>query len=120
MSQAVERPAPAAPAPPPAPSFRRIAGGTLLGSLVPGTGYLHAGRRVLGWVVLGGAVVLVQGVAAAVLIAGPVRLAQSVALSPAKLAWTAGVLAVLAVLWGVLVLTTHQAVRGSAVLSRVQ
>jgi LCP family protein required for cell wall assembly len=37
-----------------------------------------------------------------------------VAVSPVKLAWTAGAAGTLAVLWGVLVLTTHAAVRRSA------
>jgi LCP family protein required for cell wall assembly len=120
MSQAVDQPAPPVPAPAPSPSFRRIAGWTVLGSLVPGLGYLRSGRRTLGRAVLGGTVLAVVALAAAVLVAGPVRLAQSVAFSPAKLAWAAAVLALLAVLWGALVLTTHQAVRGAADLSVAQ
>ena len=86
---------------------------TVLGSLVPGLGYLRAGRTVLGRVVLLGTLALVAGAVVAVLVVGPLRFAESVAVSPAKLAWTAAVAATLAVLWGVLVLTTHAALRRS-------
>jgi LCP family protein required for cell wall assembly len=89
----------------------------VLGSLVPGLGYLRAGRTILGRVVLVATVVVVGAAVGAVLVAGPLRVAESVAVSPTKLAWTAAVAGVLAVLWGVLVLTTHAAVRGSATLS---
>ncbi len=89
-----------------------------LGSVVPGLGYLHAGRRVLGRVVLAVTVLVVAVTVAAALMAGPVRFAESVAVNPTKLLWLAAVVALLAVLWTVLVLTTHVAVRGQARFGR--
>src|SRR5690349_4282417 len=112
---------PAAPAGVPAigrpePRARFIAFWTVLGSLVPGLGYLRAGRTVLGRVVLAAVLSLAAAAVWAVLAADPVRFVESVAVSPVKLAWTAGIAVVLAGLWGLLVLTTHVAVRRSAAL----
>jgi len=100
----------------PEPRARVIALWTVLGSLVPGLGYLRAGRTLLGRVVLVAAFCLAAAATWAVFVADPVRFAESVAVSPVKLAWTAGIAVVLAGLWGLLVLTTHVAVRRSAAL----
>jgi LCP family protein required for cell wall assembly len=93
---------------------------SLLGSVVPGLGYLRAGRRVLGRVVLAVTVLVVAGAVVAALVVGPVRFAESVAVNPSKLLWVAVVVAVLGVLWTVLVLTTHVAVRGPGRLGHGQ
>ncbi|HYY09620.1 MAG TPA: LCP family protein [Kineosporiaceae bacterium] len=117
MRHGVARHAPLAVAPPPEAgtgSAGLVLLWTVLGSVVPGLGYVRAGRRRLGWAVLGGTVVVAVAVAAWVLVVGPVRLAESIGVSPVKLVWLAVVLAGIAVLWGVLVVTTHAAVRGSA------
>jgi LCP family protein required for cell wall assembly len=100
----------------PAARARYILAWTVLGTLVPGLGYLRAGRTLLGRVVLAVTLVMIGTAVGAALVADPVRFAESVAVSPVKLTWTAAVAVVLAGLWGVLVLTTHVAVRRSAAL----
>ncbi|MDQ1292649.1 MAG: hypothetical protein QG608_529 [Actinomycetota bacterium] len=97
--------------------FGRVVGWTILGSIVPGTGLLIAGRRTAGKVVLGsiGAIVLILGVIA--LIAGPITLARKMLSNPDSLLMVALVLAVLAAGWSVLIVRTHLSLREYADLT---
>jgi LCP family protein required for cell wall assembly len=89
---------------------------TVLGSLVPGTGLLAAGRRIAGSAVL--SVVALSGVAVAgaLLVAGPQRLLVRL-LDRGTLLWAAIALGLLALAWVTVILTTHVALRRGADLT---
>ena len=91
--------------------FDRVVGWTILGSLVPGLGLMVAGRRTAGRVLIGLVVAAALAAAALVLLGDPVALATSVLASPDRLRLVAGGFAVLALLWGVLVVVTHSSLR---------
>ncbi|TCM37874.1 LCP family protein [Kribbella sp. VKM Ac-2568] len=86
-----------------------ILGLTLVGSLIPGTGYLFAGRRKLGAAVLGVSVALLAVVAYLVL----TRREQIIelAVTPQKLLYATLGLLVLGVAWIVVIITSHRALR---------
>ena len=78
--------------------FGRFLGFAVLGSLIPGTGLVAAGRRVSGWIVFGVWVGLVLGVLVAVLSAGQSGLV-AVASDPDSLRIFGGILIGVAALW---------------------
>ena len=93
-----------------APGHRRgfgaALGWTVLGALVPGTGYLAAGRRRLGAIVLAVFLLLVAG--AVWLATGGQRLAARAAVDTDVLLWATAGIGVLALLWIVVVVTGYR------------
>ena len=100
-----------------AEGFGTVVTWTLLGSLVPGTGLLAAGRRGAGSFALGitGALVLGAGVVAAV--DDPVALGRTALGRPDLLLAATVALAVLTAGWGLTVVLTHVVLRREAVLT---
>ncbi len=96
------------------PGFGGAVGWTLLGTLIPGLGYLRAGRRVLGGIILGLVVVAIGGVAAlAVLYPGGLKqaLLSSAVLNQTVLYGVAAALLVIALAWVIMITTTHLSLR---------
>ncbi|RBY92187.1 LytR family transcriptional regulator [Blastococcus sp. TBT05-19] len=87
-------------------SFGSALGWTALGTLLPGVGYLAAGRRRLGAVVLGIFLVLVAGVVW--LATGGRRFAARTAVDTDVLLWATVGIGVLALLWVVVVVTGYR------------
>jgi polyisoprenyl-teichoic acid--peptidoglycan teichoic acid transferase len=100
--------------------FGDVVGWTLVGSVVPGLGLLRSGRRVLGGVVLAGIALALVAVVAVVVLGDPVRWSESVVISPGKLGWLVVAVAAVALVWTVLVVTTHASLRRQASLTRLQ
>ncbi|MDQ1292648.1 MAG: hypothetical protein QG608_528 [Actinomycetota bacterium] len=100
--------------------FGRVVGWTILGSIVPGTGLLIAGRRTAGRSVLGlaGAVLLALGATA--LFLDPIASARTMLSNPDSFLLVALVLAAVAAGWSVLIVRTHISLREYADLTNVQ
>ncbi len=92
---------------------------TILGSILPGTGFIAAGRRTLGWTVLLVNLALVGGLAGALYVAG-FRGLVTFAASPQRIVVAAAALLVLVVLWALVVLGTHASLRRYAHLTLPQ
>ena len=92
---------------------------TILGSFLPGSGLVVAGRRALGFTVLAINVLLVGGVLAAVYVAGVSGIIDFAA-SPGRLVVAATVVLVLVLLWSLVVLGTHASLRRYAHLTLPQ
>lgn len=90
---------------------------TLLGSLIPGTGLIAAGRKVTGWLVLLTTLALLGGAVALVLFGDPVNLVLEVLGRSHGFLILAGSIAVLVVAWAALVLGTNASLRRFASLS---
>ncbi|WP_231486781.1 LCP family protein [Candidatus Blastococcus massiliensis] len=86
-------------------SFRAALGWTALHALVPGTGFLVTGRRVLGGVVLAAFLLLAAG--GAWLVTGGRRSAFRAAVDTTSLLWIVGGVGVLALLWCVSVVAGY-------------
>lgn len=84
-------------------------GWTFLGAVVPGSGYLFAGRRLLGWVLVLGWLAVVGAVAW--YFGRDWRRAVDIAFDPTALKVAAAVLAVLLLLWLGVVWTSYRMVR---------
>lgn len=107
--------------PPPSGQARRIAedprgfsgvvAWTILGTLAPGLGLWRSGRRVIGGLILAGWAALVGGLAY-VAITDRNTLA-SLAVDPRVLTWVAIALVALAVVWVVVIGTTHVSLRSA-------
>lgn len=82
---------------------------TFLGALVPGSGYLYAGRRALGVVVLAGWLALIG--ASAWYFGRDIRAAIDFALDPVRLRIAALVLTIGMVIWAFVVVTSYRLVR---------
>ena len=84
-------------------------GMTFLGALVPGSGYLYAGRRAVGAVVLLVWLILLGGLA--YYFGRDVRPALDLAFDPTRLKLLAGALVAGLVVWAFVVFTSHRLVR---------
>jgi LCP family protein required for cell wall assembly len=97
----------------PAERRTRGLGGTLgltfVGAVVPGTGYLFAGRKAAGWIVLAGWAVIAGGVGW--YFGSNWRRVIELALDPTALKITAAVIAVLLTVWVVVVWTSYRMIR---------
>ncbi len=91
------------------PGFGGAAGWTVLGTILPGLGFLRAGRKVLGSILLG-ITVLGVGALATFAIVDPAGLKQAV-LNPTVLYGAAAALLVLALGWVLIITTTHLSLR---------
>jgi LCP family protein required for cell wall assembly len=87
-------------------SFGAALGWTVLGAIVPGTGFLAAGRRVLGAVTLVVFLLLVGG--GAWLVTGGRRTAVRTAVDTGALLWVVGGIAFVALLWIVVVVAGYR------------
>lgn len=87
-------------------SFGGALGWTVLGAVVPGTGFLAAGRRVLGALTLAVFLLLVGG--GVWLATGGRRIAVRTAVDTGALLWVVGGIAVLALLWIVVVVSGYR------------
>lgn len=94
--------------------FGWLVGWSILGTLLPGSGLLAAGRRQLGLAVLGITLCLVSGLAVLSLLTDPVALALGFAVDRNKLLLLAGLIALVALLGVVVVLSTHFSLRAVA------
>jgi len=118
----LRRPAPASPeyslepprgrhATPRGQGFERVVGWTILGSIVPGSGLIAAGRRGLGGFVVTVTVLLTLAAAGAALMVDPTTFVASLLGDPNKILLVAGGMIALALGWMIVVLTTHSATR---------
>jgi LCP family protein required for cell wall assembly len=101
MSSAAREPAPHSDDGEPRPArvgFGRFLGLAILGSFVPGTGLIAAGRRVSGWIMVGAWAGLVAGVLIGVLRAGQSGL-MAIASDPSSLRTLGSILIAVAALW---------------------
>lgn len=92
-------------------NFERVVGWTLLGSLVPGTGLIAAGRRGAGAFVLAVTVLLTGIGGVLLLVVDPIGLATQLVADPNKILVVAGALILLVMGWVGVVLSTHSAAR---------
>lgn len=92
----------------PVPSFGRALGWTVLGSLLPGTGLLRAGRKVAGVTTLLLVAVVVGG---AGYLALEWKTAIAAAVSPTMMMLVSGALILLAVVWTALIASTYLSLR---------
>lgn len=93
-------------------SFRSTLGLTLLGAVVPGSGFLAAGRRLLGLAVLGVLTLAVlAGVSALVYESNPTVLGAEIASRPAVLNVLGFVVLAAALGWVVVIITSHLMLR---------
>ncbi len=92
-------------------NFSRVVGWTLLGSLVPGVGFITAGRRTLGGAVLFITALLSSAALTYALIGNPRKFAEGLVADPNKLVLVAGVLLALTVAWAAIVMGTHASLR---------
>jgi LCP family protein required for cell wall assembly len=92
---------------------------TILGSFLPGSGLVVAGRRALGVAILAINVVLLAGVVVAVKVAGLAGILDFAA-SPSRIVVAATVLLALVLLWALVVLGTHASLRRYAHLTLPQ
>jgi LCP family protein required for cell wall assembly len=98
--------------------FGRVVGWTLLGSLIPGTGLIAAGRRVIGWAVFGLCVLAVLAGMGVLIVGDPVAtISHQFLAHPERLTYAAAGIALLGVLWAVHVIATHASLRGFAELT---
>jgi polyisoprenyl-teichoic acid--peptidoglycan teichoic acid transferase len=89
---------------------------TLVGSFVPGAGFMVSGRRALGWFVLVVNLVIVGGVAGAVWYAGLDGIVAFAA-APGRIVTAAIVVLVLVLFWALVVLGSHVSIRRYAHLT---
>ena len=106
MSATAEGAAPARGRRRPARSFGAALGWTVLGAVVPGTGFLAAGRRVLGAITLVAFLLLVGG--GVWLATGGRRTAIRTAVDTSALLWVVAGIALVAVLWILVVVTGYR------------
>ncbi len=100
--------------------FGWVVGWTIIGTMFPGTGLVAAGRRVVGFLVIGAEVLLLAATVTFVLYGDPMAQAQSLLTSTNNLIWVAAAIGVIALVWALIVLGTHSALRRSATLSGTQ
>lgn len=84
-------------------------GMTVIGALIPGTGFLYAGRRIFGWAVLIGWLVVLGSVA--LYFGRGLRPALDLAFDPTWLKLAAAFLVAALVIWGCIVLMSYRIVR---------
>ena len=89
----------------------RVAGWTVLGTLLPGLGLWRSGRKVVGSLVMGVVLLLVGGLAVFAITQGPALVALLA--KPPVLRGVAVALLVLAVLWVIVIGASHLALRPS-------
>jgi LCP family protein required for cell wall assembly len=90
-------------------TLRGTLGVTTMGALVPGSGFLYARRRVLGWCIVG---VTLAGLGVATWWVGvDLRSALELATDPARLKSSAAVLGIALLLWACVVYLTYRQVR---------
>jgi polyisoprenyl-teichoic acid--peptidoglycan teichoic acid transferase len=104
------------PAAGPVPGFGRVLGLTTLGAILPGTGFLAAGYRKIGWVLLTGLVALVG--LCAWLATGGKHLAVRMAVSPTGLLMIIAVAVVIAVIWALVVIAQYRVLAPDTVTGR--
>jgi polyisoprenyl-teichoic acid--peptidoglycan teichoic acid transferase len=101
--------------------FERVVGWTLLGSVVPGAGMIAAGRRKLGWAILGSCILVTVAAGAVVLVSNPVQLFTQLLLThPERFTYLAIGLILLAGLWGAHIVVTNVSLRRFATLTAPQ
>jgi polyisoprenyl-teichoic acid--peptidoglycan teichoic acid transferase len=96
----------ARPAVGPAHGFGRALGLTTLGAILPGTGFLAAGYRRIGWILLGGLVLLI-GICAWLATAGK-HMALRMAVSPTGLLLVIAAAVAIAVVWALVVIAQYR------------
>ncbi len=92
-------------------NFARVVAWTLLGSLLPGSGLIAAGRRAAGGIVLGLALLLAAAVAAFGVLGNPVELVSQMVGKPDRFLLLAGGLIGVVLLWALVVIGTHSSLR---------
>jgi polyisoprenyl-teichoic acid--peptidoglycan teichoic acid transferase len=107
------------------PAFGRVVGWTLLGSLLPGSGLLAAGRNRSGRALLALTALILATLAVGAVLVDPVAVGRRWLSDPNRFVVAAAVLAALVMAWALLVVLTHVALRRSAArdggrLSRAQ
>jgi polyisoprenyl-teichoic acid--peptidoglycan teichoic acid transferase len=100
--------------------FSWMVGWSILGTLVPGSGLLAAGRRALGLTVLGVALCAVSALAMLSFLTDPVRLALGFAVDQNKLLLLVGLITLAALLVVIVVITTHFSLREVTRLTTLQ
>jgi polyisoprenyl-teichoic acid--peptidoglycan teichoic acid transferase len=100
--------------------FEWMVGWSILGTLIPGSGLMAAGRRQLGLAVLGVSLCLLSGLAVLSILTDPVALALGFAVNGSKLLILAGAVVLAALLMVTVVLSTHFSLRRVARLTRTQ
>lgn len=101
-------------------NFERVIGWTLLGSLVPGTGLIAAGRRKAGRFALTTTGLLTVIAVGVVFVMDPLTVTTSLLSDPQKILILAGILILLVLGWIGVVLSTHSTVRRYGNLTRGQ
>lgn len=101
-------------------NFGHLMSWTVVGSLLPGSGLLAAGRRVSGMTAVFLGSLLVSLAATFVLVGDPIGLLQSMASRPDRFVMLAAGLGLVALLWAAMVIGTHAALRRYAHLSGLQ
>jgi LCP family protein required for cell wall assembly len=92
-------------------NFERVIGWTLLGSLVPGTGLIAAGRRSAGFLALTMSGLLITIMVVAVLAVDRLALTAALLGDPRKILILAGVFILVVLGWVGVVISTHSAAR---------
>jgi len=92
-------------------NFPRVVGWTVLGSVVPGSGLIMAGRRGIGTAVLAASVMLTSALVTWLLIGDPKGFALTLAGNPNLAVTLAGILLGLVLVWAVVVVATHASLR---------
>jgi LCP family protein required for cell wall assembly len=90
--------------------FGGAVGWTVLGTLIPGLGYIRAGRKILGGTILGVLIVAIAG-GATYAVLNQRALTQALATNPTILYAISGGLLVLALAWVLMITTTHLSLR---------
>lgn len=101
-------------------NFAGVVGWTLLGSLVPGTGLIAAGRRGLGGVVLVITALFASAALTYAVIGDPKTLGLSLIGKPDMLLYLAIAMVALVLAWAAIVIATHFALRRHSTLSTIQ
>jgi len=100
--------------------FSWVVGWSILGTLIPGTGLMAAGKRAAGFFFLALALFVMSVLAVAALVSDPVATALRLAVNPTLLFYATVVIGTIGLVWAVIVVATHVSLRRLAVLTRVQ
>jgi LCP family protein required for cell wall assembly len=97
-----------------------VIGYTLLGGLLPGSGLIAAGRRVLGWLILGSCLLAAAAGVGLLAVGDPLQLTTQLVTHPERLTVLALVLIGLTVLWALHLIGTTVSLRRFAELTGLQ
>ncbi len=101
-------------------NFGHVIGWTLLGSLLPGSGLLAAGRRRSGLAAISVASLIASIALTFALVGDPMATLQAMLSRPDRFVLLAAILLLLLLLWATMVIGTHAALGRYASLTRVQ